>query len=95
MHGGAVLLLTLVAGYWVLERAEQRKGQLKRVGMAIGATVIVLSMLGIVCQFWCMGGGTCPIMKGGAWKGRGMMSCPFHPKTAPELPEGDAKPSRR
>ena len=90
MHGGAILLLTLVAGYWVLERAEQRKGQLKKVGMAIGATVIVLSMLGIVCQFWCMGGGTCPIMKG-----RGKMYCPFTPKAAPELPDEDAKPSRR
>ena len=72
MHHSAVeLLLGAVAGYWVLERAETHKGDLKRIGQFVGWLVIVASLAGMVCRVWSwtgacsligMGkGGTCPL----------------------------------
>ena len=48
MHGMAALLLTAVAGYWVLERSQAHKGNLKRVGQLLGVAIIVLSLLGLI-----------------------------------------------
>ena len=43
MHGGTgFLLLGAVAGYWVLERAESHRGQLKQVGQVVVVVLIIL-----------------------------------------------------
>ena len=57
-HGIGLLLATAVAGYWVLERAETHKGDLRRVGKVLGWIVIVSSLIGIACRVWCYA--TCP-----------------------------------
>ena len=78
-HGLVGLLLTAVAGYWVLERASSHKGQLQKVGFAVGSIVIVASLLGAVCSIWCMGtakSGMCPF---GGKMGRGA----YTPYTSP------------
>ena len=69
MHNMAGLLLTAVAGYWVLERSQSHKGNLKRVGQVLGIAVILLSLLGLMSGAWCgksrMGGKgfVCPFSK--------------------------------
>jgi len=81
LHGGAgMLLLGAVAGYWVLERAETHKGDLRRVGKALGWLIIVTSLIGLACRVYAVAtgkGGYCPVHKG--W------SCPYSPKS-PSLP---------
>ena len=72
LYGGAGLLLSTVAGYWVLERAESHKGSLRRVGRLLGSGIIVVSLLGLVCQFW----GACGMKRGGMCP---LMSKPFSP----------------
>ena len=64
VHGSAMLLLTAIGGYWVLERAEGHKGSLKRIGKILGGSIILLSLLGIACQTWGSGGAACPFGKG-------------------------------
>ncbi len=78
LYGIGGLLLAAVAGYWVLERAETHKGQLKKVGQFLGALIIVVSVLGIACGLWCMASGKmgyCPA--GGMGKGG---FCPYGSK---------------
>lgn len=69
-YGVGVLLLSAVAGYWVLERAESHKGSLRKVGRFLGWLIIVSSLIGAVCRVWClacpsgaMGKGWCPFSK--------------------------------
>ena len=69
-HGIGLLLVTGVAGYWVLERAETHKGDLRRVGKVLGWLIIVSSLIGIACRVWCYA--TCPP---GAMGKKGF--CPF------------------
>ena len=71
MGSSAALLLTAVAGYWVMERADRHKGGLKTLGKVLGAIVILTSLLGVACAAWC-GGKSCDY-------GRGMMKgmCPL------------------
>lgn len=69
-HGIGLLLVTVVAGYWVLERAETHKGDLRRVGKVLGWLIIVSSLIGIACRVW--GYATCPP---GAMGKQGF--CPF------------------
>ena len=67
-YGVGVLLLTAVAGYWVLERAETHKGRLKRVGQLLGGFIIIVSLAGAVCRVWCLAMGKmdyCPVNKTG------------------------------
>ena len=72
MHHGAVeLLLGAVAGYWVLERAETHKGDLKKFGRFLGVLVILASLAGLVCRLWSMSA-ACPL--GSMRKGA---ACPF------------------
>ena len=70
MHGMGVMLLASVAGYWVLERASNHKGNLKRIGQVLGIAIIVLGLLGYACALGCgkrfggmRGGGFCPFSK--------------------------------
>ncbi len=53
-HGAGWMLLTAVAGYWVLERADTHKGELKRIGQAFGWVIILVSLVGMVCNIWCL-----------------------------------------
>lgn len=74
---GGLLLLSTVAGYWVLERADTHKGELRRIGRVIGGAIIILSLFGLIfrCLAFCQ-------MRGKAGMG---WSCPFTSKSAPAL----------
>jgi hypothetical protein len=74
LYDSGMLLLTTVAGYWVLERAEAHKGELKRVGRIVGIAVMLLSLLGIVCQVYS----NCGAMKGYCPVGMGKMKQLHH-----------------
>ena len=51
LGGSGVLLLATAVGYWVLERsATHNKGNLKRVGQAVGWFIILGSVIGIACK---------------------------------------------
>ena len=76
VHGLAALLLSSVAGYWVLERAESHKGGLRKVGRLLGFAVILLSLGGLVCMYW----GAC------AYKGGKGGMCPLGFKSSPLPP---------
>ena len=74
LGGGGVLLLTAAVGYWVLERsATHNKGNLKRVGQAVGWFIILGSVIGVACKVCAMK--YCPV-------GSKSWSCPFSSKTA-------------
>ncbi|HBQ38409.1 MAG: hypothetical protein A3B73_01290 [Omnitrophica WOR_2 bacterium RIFCSPHIGHO2_02_FULL_63_39] len=83
LHGSGLLLLSSVAGYWVLERASSHKGQLKSVGQLIGWVVIVTSLVGLTCRIWSLATGKafCPI------GGKGGYFCPLTGKSMPESPK--------
>jgi len=70
-HGLVGLLLAAVAGYWVLERASTHKGQLQKVGFAVGSLILVISFLGIICSVWCMKSGTSGMCPFGGKMGKG------------------------
>ena len=75
-YGIGGFLLAAVGGYWVLERAETHKGDLKRIGQFLGALIIVASLVGVVCRVWSAA--TCqPGSMGRGWR------CPYSPKSAP------------
>ena len=80
MHGSEVgtLLLSAAAGYWVLERADKRRGSLKKVGQIVGWAIIASSLIGTACKIYALAMGSwgyCPPHK--------MMSCPFSSKASP------------
>ncbi|MBI2871087.1 MAG: hypothetical protein HYY14_05175 [Candidatus Omnitrophica bacterium] len=77
MGGTAFLLLAIVAGYWLLERAEQQKGGMKRLGRILGLVVIAIALIGTACKVYCISSGnyaSCPV--GFSGKGKGMY-CPM------------------
>ena len=51
-HGVAMLLLTSAVGYWVLERANNQKKELKAIGQFVGAAIIILSFIGVACKIY-------------------------------------------
>ena len=74
MSGGSgLLLLSVIGGYWMLERAETHKGELRRIGRLLGGTVIIGSLLGLIFRCWAAG----QWIKNSGW------SCPFMSKSAP------------
>ena len=78
-HGVWTLLLAAVAGYWVLERAETHKGDLRRVGKGLGWLIIIVSLVGVACTVWYVTKyqmGYCPLPKMDA-------HCLFPPPAAP------------
>lgn len=77
--GAAGLLLAAVAGYWVLERAETHKGNLRRSGRVLGWVIILTSLIGVVCRVWCLTHGPSPMMGKSAW-------CPFSAPTPAPTP---------
>ena len=77
-YGTGLLLLSAVAGYWVLERsATHNKGNLKRIGQAVGWFVILCSIVGIACKVYSLA--SCP-------PGSKTWFCPFSPKTSSPVP---------
>ena len=85
-HGLIGLLLSLAAGYWVFERASERKGDVKRVGRLLGGTIIVLSLGTIAAALWALNsdGISCPFMKGSRVGLGGM-----HPYRMQASPDGE------
>ena len=43
-------LLAAAAGYWVLERAENHKRGLRRVGRWLGGAIIAVAVVGTTCR---------------------------------------------
>ena len=83
-HGVVALLLSSVAGYWVLERAENHKKGLRQVGRLLGWIIILVSLIGVTCRVWCTSSGYGGMgMKGGF--------CPFSSKMAPSTPQVPVK----
>ena len=82
-HGAGFLLLTAVAGYWVLERAATHKGSLKSIGQFVGGIVIIAALVGTVCRVWtatsCWRPGSGMMRKG--------MLCPFTPPSSSMPPQ--------
>lgn len=76
MHGVVGLLLSSAVGYWVFERASDRKGEVRRVGRLLGGAIIVLSLVGIACAAWHMSSGKMGYSLGGHWKAKAGM-CPL------------------
>ncbi len=77
-HGIAPLLLAMVGGYWVVERAEREKGQIRQLGRFLGSLIIVVSVLGVACHVWALV--KCPMGKTGkGW-------CPYSSKMSPAQP---------
>ena len=64
MMGTGTLLLAATAGYWVIVQAEGRKRGLRRLGRWLGGAVIVVSLIGVLCQLACGSAGNCP------WSGK-------------------------
>lgn len=83
MHGTGLLLLSAVAGYWVLERSAAHKGQLKNLGQVIGWVVIVTSLVGMACKVFALttGKAFCPI------GGKGSSFCPLTGKSVTDVPK--------
>ena len=49
------LMIGAAVGYWVLERAENHKRGLRRIGRWLGGAIIALALVGIVCRLtWLM-----------------------------------------
>ena len=72
-HGVGMLLVGAVAGYWVLERAETHKGQLRQIGRLLGGAIIIMSLVGVVCRVWCLASEAGHCWMGGKKSGY----CPF------------------
>ena len=84
-HGVGILLLAAVGGYWVFERAETHKGELKKLGQFLGGLIIIVSLIGVACHVWYLvtcSTGYCPIGK----TGKGLY-CPYPSKTSPPKAE--------
>jgi hypothetical protein len=83
-HGVGILLLAAIGGYWLLERAEQHKGGLRRTGRLLAAFIIAVSVVGSLCKIACAGyggkgwcpthsmgkGGSCPFSSGAPQEGK-------------------------
>lgn len=73
MGSSTGLLLTAVAGYWVMERAERHKNGMRLLGKVLGAIIILASFLSLACGAAC---------------NRGMMMKGMCPLSAPASPMG-------
>ena len=83
-HGVGMLLLTAVAGYWLMERALKQHGRMKQFGKLLSAFIITVSLLGVVCQAAKISSGKYSHYR--MDKGGSGWSCPFAAKKASPLP---------
>ena len=84
-HGVALLLLSAAVGYWVLERAEGQKKNLKQIGQLVGGLIIVISLLGVACKvYYLMKGGKMMYCPPG-------MNCPFMGRPQQQPPPASGK----
>ena len=91
MHGTGLVLLGLVAGYWLLERAEANKQPLKRLGRVIGSLVLTASVVMAVCKVYCAVTGTACELDGSCyWKYK-----KYHRGIAPAPDTAPAEKSRK
>ena len=88
MHGEVALLLSAIAGYWVMERAEEHRGHLRSVGRVLGTSIMLLSLFLLACNMW---GGT---MYGPHMGMRGKGMCPLM-RMAPDGMPAKAAPAQR
>lgn len=77
LQGVEGLLLTAIGGYWVMERAEAHKGNLKRVGQLVGGLIVIASLVGTACRVLSMAAAPTDAMT------RTGSTCPFGFKSAP------------
>jgi len=83
MSGILGIAVGLAIGYWVLERAESNKANLRRVGRVIGWLIVTSSFVAAVCPVYSGATGTmCPFSGKGGWKGY------RQPGAMPPMPEG-------
>ena len=76
VDGAGLLLLSAAAGYWVLERAENHKRGLRRVGRWVGGLIVVAALAGVACRV------TACMSKGCAMTGKGAY-CPIKDRLLP------------
>ena len=69
----SVVLLTIVAGFIVLEKSSKLDGTLKKTGSIIGWVVIVISTLMLLCSLCCAVACRGKMMCGGNMMGKHMM----------------------
>jgi len=79
-HGVGILLIALAAGYWVLTLADKERGQLKKVGKALGLIIIGVSLVGTACKIYVLTKGGQPFPGKGLFCPSGR-SCPFVEKS--------------
>ncbi len=83
-HSVGMLLITAVAGYWLLERALKQRGRMKHFGQFLSVFIIVVSILGVVCSLAHVSSGKYGCYRIG--KGESGWSCPYAAKKASPLP---------
>ena len=88
MHDVGVSLLSIVAGYWVLERASSHKGELQRVGKLLGSIVIMTGLIGVGCVVVSMAGSLGGCGMGASPMGKQAMAgryLPFAARVKPDM----------
>ncbi|MBI4313239.1 MAG: hypothetical protein HY594_00330 [Candidatus Omnitrophica bacterium] len=84
-HSVAPLLVAAAAGYWVVARAQEQKGGTRKLGIYLGAAIIVLSVLMAACKLYCaVTCMRCPL--GGGYGMKRMAACPITGKAMPAAP---------
>jgi hypothetical protein len=79
-HGTVGLLLSMVAGYWVIERASTHKGRLRSLGQLVGGIILIVALVGTTCRVWATAAGACKGRSSAIW-------CPWKPgATQPPVP---------
>lgn len=77
----AGFLLAAAVGYWVLERAENHKQGLRRVGRWVGGAIIAIAFVGAACRIIQRLTGTYPL--GTSARIRSLPALPTPPPAQP------------
>lgn len=86
-HGVSLLLISAAVGYWVVTKAQAEKGGTRKLGIYLGAAIIVVSVLGAACKIYCavsicsVASMACPM--GGGYGMKKKLSCPMTMKSMP------------
>ena len=79
LSGIGLMLLAIVGGYIILERAASHRGDLKRIGQVLGVIVIAVSIVGVGCFVWHVSSGKSG--RYGYGKHGKSWQCSYHSKT--------------